>query len=194
VAGRIWTIRHSVRYGEARGGNDYGGSGIGAHGADVESGAVRRLVCRDVDGRAWLEPWFGIENGAFLFRVAALDLPFFGAYTVYRAIHQGRRRFLQLVCAQVLYALTKLAGVLLLINFELSVENAVLVNVAAAIVGLIFLIPGGGLGWQGRWLKHITPLLLSATPMGLYYFLVLLRDWLVFGRSRSCLQFRQVGW
>jgi O-antigen/teichoic acid export membrane protein len=83
-------------------------------------------------------------------------------------------------CAQVLYALTKLAGVLLLINFELSVENALLVNVAAAIVGLIFLIPGGGLGWQGRWLKHITPLLLSATPMGLYYFLVLLRDWLVF--------------
>jgi O-antigen/teichoic acid export membrane protein len=30
----------------------------------------------------WLEPRFGIENGAFLFRVAALDLPFFGAYTV----------------------------------------------------------------------------------------------------------------
>lgn len=127
----------------------------------------------------WLESWFGIENGAFLFRVAALDLPFFGAYTVYRAIHQGRGRFLQLGCAQVLYALTKLAGVLLLISFALSVENALLVNVAATIVGLIFLIPGGGLGLQGRWLKHIAPLLSSATPMGLYYFLVLLRDWLV---------------
>jgi O-antigen/teichoic acid export membrane protein len=126
-----------------------------------------------------LELWFGIENGAFLFRVAALDLPFFGVYTAYRAIYQGRQRFFRLGCTQVIYALTKLIGVLLLISFGLSVENALLVNVAATLIGLACLVPGAGIGWHGRWLEHVAPLVSSAMPMGLYYFVLLLRDWLV---------------
>lgn len=101
----------------------------------------------------WLESWFGIENGAVYFRIAAIDLPFFGAYTVYRAIHQGYERFFQLGCAQVIYAATKLVGVLQIISFGLSVENALMVNVAATIVGLACLFPGAALEWQGRWLE-----------------------------------------
>ena len=127
----------------------------------------------------WLASWFGIANGTFLFRIAAIDLPFFGAYTAYRAIHQGHRRFFQLGCSQVIYAFTKLAGVLLLVRFGLSVESALLVNVAATIVGLAWLLPGGGLRWQGRWLEQVKPLVSAATPMGLYYFVLGVRDSLV---------------
>ena len=127
----------------------------------------------------WLASWFGIANGTFLFRIAAIDLPFFGAYTAYRAIHQGHRRFFQLGCSQVIYAFTKLAGVLLLVRFGLSVESALLVNVAATIVGLAWLLPGGGLRLQGRWLEQVKPLVSAATPMGLYYFVLGVRDSLV---------------
>ena len=127
----------------------------------------------------WLASWFRIANGAFLFRIAAIDLPFFGAYAAYRAIHQGHRRFFQLGCSQVIYAITKLAGVLLLVRFGLSVENALLVNVAATIVGLTWLLPGGGLRWQGRWLEQVKPLASAATPMGLYYFVLGVRDSLI---------------
>ena len=127
----------------------------------------------------WLASWFRIANGAFLFRIAAVDLPFFGAYAAYRAIHQGHRRFFQLGCSQVIYAITKLAGVLLLVRFGLSVENALLVNVAATIVGLTWLLPGGGLRWQGRWLEQVKPLASAATPIGLYYFVLGLRGELI---------------
>ena len=127
----------------------------------------------------WLASWFGIANGTFLFRIAAIDLPFFGAYTAYRAIHQGHRRFFQLGCSQVIYAFTKLAGVLLLVRFGLSVESALLVNVAATIAGLAWLLPGGGLRWQARWLEQVKPLVSAATPMGLYYFVLGVRDSLI---------------
>jgi O-antigen/teichoic acid export membrane protein len=133
-------------------------------------------------GAPWLASWFGIADGTLLFRIAAIDLPFFGAYTAYRAIHQGHRRFLQLACSQVVYALVKLVGVVLLIHFGLSVKNALLVNVAATIIGLACLLPALGLKWQGRWQncrELIRPLLSSAAPMGVYYFVLLLRGGLV---------------
>jgi stage V sporulation protein B len=127
----------------------------------------------------WLSSWFGIANGTFLFRIAAIDLPFFGAYTAYRAIHQGHRRFFQLGLSQIMYAFAKLVGVLLLIALGVSLENALLVNIAATIVGLACLFPGGGLRWQGRWLEEAKPLVSTATPIGLYYFVLGLRGSLI---------------
>jgi stage V sporulation protein B len=124
----------------------------------------------------WLASWFGIANGTFLFRIAAIDLPFFGAYTAYRAIHQGHRRFFQLGCSHVIYAFSKLVGVLLLVRFGLSVEHALLVNVAATIVGLSWLFPGGGVRWQARWREQVKPLVSTAAPIGLYYFVLGVRD------------------
>jgi stage V sporulation protein B len=135
-----------------------------------------------------LSSWFGIADGALLFRIAAIDLPFFGAYTAFRAIHQGYRHFFQLGCSHVVYALTKLVGVLLIIRFGLSVESALLVNVAATIIGLACLSPGIGLGrlfagsglrWQGGWLEQVKPLACAATPMGTYYFVLGLRGELI---------------
>jgi len=135
-----------------------------------------------------LSSWFGIADGALLFRIAAIDLPFFGAYTAFRAIHQGYRHFFQLGCSQVIYALTKLVGFLFIIRFGVSVESALLVNVAATIIGLACLFPGigpgrlfagSGLRWQGRWLKEVKPLAFAAMPMGTYYFVLGLRGELI---------------
>ena len=127
----------------------------------------------------WLSSWFAIPDGALLFRIAAIDLPFFGVYTSYRAIHQGHRRFFRLGCSQITYALTKLVGALLLVRFGLSVKNALLVNVAATVVGLTCLLPGDRPRWGGHWLEQVKPLVSAATPMGSYYFVLGLRDSLV---------------
>jgi hypothetical protein len=47
-------------------------------------------------------------------------------------------------------------------------ETALLVNVAATIVGLAFLLPGVGLRWQWGGSDRFVPLLTAAGPMGLY--------------------------
>ena len=84
--------------------------------------------------------------------------------------------------------MTKLVGVLLIIRLGLSVDSALLVNVAATIIGLACLVPGvgvgrlfagGGLGWRGRWLEQVKPLASAATPMGTYYFVLGLRGELI---------------
>ena len=185
VAGRVGEICYSVRHCEAGGRKKHSSCSAGTRRSHPQSRGARGFVCAVWTAAPWLASWFGIANGTFLFRIAAIDLPFFGAYTAYRAIHQGHRRFFQLGCSQVIYAFTKLAGVLLLVRFGLSVESALLVNVAATIVGLAWLLPGGGLRWQGRWLEQVKPLVSAATPMGFYYFVLGCGTRLFFGRCKS---------
>ena len=116
----------------------------------------------------WLAAWFGITNGTFLFRLAAVDLPFFGVYTALQATHQGHHRFFRLGLAQVAYALAKLVGVLLIIRLGISLQQALLVNISASVVGVLLLLPGTGLQAEGRWLVRISPIVAIAVPMGLY--------------------------
>jgi O-antigen/teichoic acid export membrane protein len=127
----------------------------------------------------WLADWFGIANGTFLFRVASLDLPFFGAYTAYRAIHQGKNHFFRLGATQIIYAATKLAGILLIVQFGISLEAALFVNAAATVIGLLCLLPGTAPPWQGACLEKIRPLLAVGIPIGFYHFLLSLRGWLL---------------
>ena len=124
----------------------------------------------------WFASWFGIANGTFFFRLAAIDLPFFGVYTACRAIHQGHRKFFRIGASQIMYAFTKMAGVLLIIVFDLSLNSALLVNVAATLVGIAVLLPGIKLGWQSGGVKRFAPLLSAAGPMGLYYLILELRN------------------
>ena len=131
-----------------------------------------------------LASWFGIANGTLLFRLAALDLPCFGAYTAYQAIHQGYYHFFRLGLSQVIYALAKLIGVLLLIHFGVSLERALLVNAAATVIGLMVLLPGTSLQWKGCWLERVAPLVSVAVPMGLYFFPLMLRSSLLLGTLR----------
>jgi O-antigen/teichoic acid export membrane protein len=83
----------------------------------------------------------GLDDGAFLVRVGALDLLVFGLWVASRGICQGQRRFLPLAVAESAYAATKALGLLGLLAVGLSVVGALLVNVAATVGGLLLLLP-----------------------------------------------------
>ncbi|HUG04211.1 MAG TPA: oligosaccharide flippase family protein [Steroidobacteraceae bacterium] len=93
----------------------------------------------------WLADWLKVENGTLLFRIAVLDIPFFGLYRVVVHILNGRRDFRttgKVTCA---YALTRTLGiVILVVTGSLTIEGALLVNVIASLVGLLLLLPRAG--------------------------------------------------
>ncbi len=135
----------------------------------------------------WLGIWFGIANGTVLFRLAAIDLPLFGLYTAIQAIHQGRRHFMSLGVSQVAYAFAKFAGVLSLMVIGVSLEKALVINVASTVIGCAFLLPKIGLRWRGGWFVKASPLIAIAIPIGLYYFPLMLRSSLLLGTLRLVL-------
>ncbi|PON19166.1 hypothetical protein C2W62_04230 [Candidatus Entotheonella serta] len=135
----------------------------------------------------YLASWFEIENGAILFRLAAIDLPLFGLYTAIQAIHQGHRHFMLLGVSQVAYAFAKFAGVLSLMVIGVSLQKALIINVLSTIVGCAFLFPKSGLRWQGAWFSKVSPLVAIAVPIGFYYFPLMLRSTLLLGALRLLL-------
>ena len=64
-----------------------------------------------------------IPNGALLFRIAIIDLPFAALFVSFDGILNGRRQFGVLAGAYVVYGITKLVGVLALIGLGFSVER-----------------------------------------------------------------------
>jgi len=111
---------------------------------------------------------FGLHGGANLFRVAALDLPFFGIYVVYYGVLQGRREFLTIGAADVLYSLIKLAGILVLLAFWFSVPGALIVNILASVGVLLFVITRIPIKSLRPDYKLVRPLIRIALPLGLY--------------------------
>lgn len=83
----------------------------------------------------------GLEagTGTRLFRIAALDIPFFGLF--FMAIHvlNGHREFAKEAVANIVYAATKAAGIVLLAFLGATVEGALVVNVVGSAVGLALL-------------------------------------------------------
>jgi len=122
----------------------------------------------------FLERWFSIEGGTYLFRLAAIDLPLFGAYTALQAIHQGHHRFLRLALSNVVYAGSKFVGILLLLATWITVPLALVVNFMTTLLAVLFLLPGLRLNWKSQWTESGRALLLFSAPMLLYsVFLVL---------------------
>jgi stage V sporulation protein B len=115
-----------------------------------------------------LASWFGIDDGAFLIRIAAIDLPLYGVYTALQAIHQGHHRFLRLGVVEVLYAFAKLIGVLVIVYLGISLVKAFVVNALATVVGIAFLLPRTRFWWHKEWLVFVRPIAVLAAPMGLY--------------------------
>lgn len=90
--------------------------------------------------------WLNLENGELFIRIAILDLPFFGVYRVLLHIMSGRRNFKAPGIATCVYAIVRAAGVaVLLVTDTLTVESALIVNAAASVVGVLFLVPTAGL-------------------------------------------------
>jgi O-antigen/teichoic acid export membrane protein len=112
---------------------------------------------------------FGLsDDGASLFRIAALDLPLFGLYAVYRGVLQGRHDFLAMGIADALYATVKLAGIVVLLGIWLSVSSALVANVLASAGALLFVM--SRLSIKIRWPSSTVFRRLShlALPLGVY--------------------------
>lgn len=93
----------------------------------------------------WLAPTlahlFQIPEGTTLFRLALLDLPFSGMYFAYLSLLTGYRRFGELSASLIIYGSTHLVGIFCLLLFVgLSIAGALLVNVAATVGTLVYLV------------------------------------------------------
>jgi O-antigen/teichoic acid export membrane protein len=104
-----------------------------------------------------------VRDGATLLGLAALDLPFFGAYVVSQAISQGRREFRRTAVAQVVYSGTKAVGIGVLVAVHASVVGALVVNVLASAAGLVCLAPRTA-RTVGRWRRVAAGRLLRLAP------------------------------
>lgn len=112
---------------------------------------------------------FGLsDRGAVLFRIAALDLPLFGLYAVYRGVLQGHHDFLALSIAEALYAAAKLAVIVLLVGLWLSVASALAANVAASLAALLFVMSRVSIRIRRPSSGVVRPLITLALPLGLY--------------------------
>jgi O-antigen/teichoic acid export membrane protein len=107
-----------------------------------------------------------VPNGVSLFRIAALDLPFFGLYTCLAHILNGRRDFFVSAIGTMIYGMAKVAGTaVLLAGPGLTVEGALIVNVAASVLGLAVLLVRGGTRVLRPTLTKRTVILALAWPV-----------------------------
>jgi O-antigen/teichoic acid export membrane protein len=115
-----------------------------------------------------VERTFNIPNSTHLFRIAALDIPATALYVSYTGILGGHRRFGHLAVAQMVYAASKVLGVLILLELGMSVGGVLLTNALATMVACIFLLlkfPPSGFRPDPALLKRIGAI---AVPMGTY--------------------------
>jgi O-antigen/teichoic acid export membrane protein len=93
----------------------------------------------------WLGGLFNVADGGYLFRVAAIDIPFYGVYFMLVHILNGRRAFAQQGATVILYSLTRTVGIIVLVLIGPSVAGALIVNVIGSTVAL-----GLAALWVGR--------------------------------------------
>lgn len=116
----------------------------------------------------WVERTFEIPHGTLLFRVAALDVPATALYVSYTGIFGGHRRFGHLAIAQIVYAVAKVAGVLLLLKIGISLQGVLLANALATVAACLYLLvrfPPTSFRPHADVLRRIAAV---AVPLGLY--------------------------
>jgi O-antigen/teichoic acid export membrane protein len=119
-------------------------------------------------GAPLLADLFRIQEGAALFRIAAIDIPFFGLYFVASHILGGRRSFGEEAIGVSIYAAARVVGILILVLVGVTIEGALIVNAAASVVGLAFVgWRVGGASFRVT-LVHGRPLIRLAIPIGLF--------------------------
>jgi O-antigen/teichoic acid export membrane protein len=111
---------------------------------------------------------FNVPNATYLFRIAALDVPATALYVSYTGILGGHRRFGHLAVAQMVYAASKVIGVLILLKLGMTVGGVLLTNALATMVACAFLLlkfPPSGFRPRPEVLRRIGAV---AVPMGTY--------------------------
>lgn len=82
-----------------------------------------------------------VPFGTRLFRIAILDIPFYALYTCLGHVLNGRRQFHFTGLSHCAYGLTKVIGVIIMLNTDtLSIAGALVVNIASSVVGLALLL------------------------------------------------------
>ena len=101
-------------------------------------------------------PWLGrvlnVPDGGRLFRIAALDIPFYGLFLVAHAVLTGRGNFAAAAGITVVYAAAKALGILAMALIGITIEVALYVNAAGSAVGLLAAL--AATGWQS-WLPSL---------------------------------------
>ena len=111
---------------------------------------------------------FGIPNGAFLFRVALVDIPLMAVVIAYQGILYGHRRFGTLSLILILQTLTKLAGIAIVVLIGVSVTGALVAHVVATACVMAWLLvsfPPDRSSWSPSLARAIT---LIALPLAMY--------------------------
>jgi len=105
------------------------------------------------------------ENGAWYFRIAALDIPFYGLFFILAEILGGRRDFVGKTVGYVIYCTTKVVGIILIYLLDPTVTGALLINVAASALAVLWLV--WRVGWPSLRLRlaFFRPILGLALPI-----------------------------
>lgn len=106
-----------------------------------------------------------IPDGSRLLRIAALDVLPFGLFSVLLAIVNGRRDFAVEGLANLVYAGTRILGLLLVAPFGLTIEAALIVTVLSSLAACLALIPRLGFGVLRPRPDGFRPILAVAAPV-----------------------------
>lgn len=119
-------------------------------------------------GAPLLAELFQIPEGARLFRLASLDIPFFGAYFIFGHVLNGRRRFHSESLGIAVYATARVLSIGVLVLAGVSIEGALIANVAASIAALLIQTRLVGVTSFRITLAGWRPIVRVAVPVGLF--------------------------
>lgn len=116
-------------------------------------------------------PWMGevlnVPDGARLFRIAALDIPFYGLFLVAHAVLTGRGNYAAAAGITVVYAAAKALGILAMTVIGITIEVALYVNAAGSAVGLVAALAATGARTWLPTLGSARPILRLAVPVSM---------------------------
>lgn len=111
--------------------------------------------------------WLGIGTHAAELRLAIIDVPCFGSYFLVAHILNGRRDFIGQSTGVCLYALTKIVGTALLLWLGLTIRSALVVNIAASLAGLAWVLARAGFPGIALRGAAVRAILSLAAPMAI---------------------------
>lgn len=88
----------------------------------------------------YLAKGFGDESLAFLFRIAGIDIVFYGLYKYFLAVQNGLHRFGKYTILGILYSIAKLLAIAILVWMGYSVVGAVIGNMIGSIIVLFLAV------------------------------------------------------
>jgi stage V sporulation protein B len=108
---------------------------------------------------------FNVADGTRLFRIAALDIPFYGIYFMLVHILTGRRRFGLQCLGTIVYGVSKAVGILVLVAIGPSVAGALVVNAIGSMIALAVVAVCVGRATFRLTLAYRRPIIQLAAPV-----------------------------